>query len=146
MNDTLDMGVKREGSDLISYFKKKCLKSKILSEDIDSLKRFEEKDKTTELIKRKYHVERDSRNRSNNALELNISDFETIDIFSDKELNMDLLGKFFMKNSPRNNLLNYSVLIDEFSEFNTIVLEIPKEMTILIKVDQTHMVPICCCF
>lgn len=145
INDTLDLANAKEGPDGVSFFKKKCLKSKILNEEIEFLKKNEEEVKCTDQIRKRYHHSEISKNKNLKFLENVPENYQGIDIFNHTEINLDELGLIF-KAIHECPTLKYSVLFDEFQVGNIIVIEFAGEMTIQIRVDRTHTIPITACF
>ena len=154
LNEILDLANQVDTQGMISLFKKFCLKSKVLSEDINSLKRLEEKEKNIRIAKDRYKGERirqeakqegnSTTNRGRNMEENGHGipqQYDGIDMATAKSIDLDKLGELFLK--IENNPLKYTVLVDNFGEGNIIVLELSKAMTILIRVDSTHRIPIC---
>mmetsp|Transcript_30153 Transcript_30153/g.29645 ORF Transcript_30153/g.29645 Transcript_30153/m.29645 type:complete len:102 (+) Transcript_30153:493-798(+) len=101
---------------MISFFKKKCLKSKILAEEIELLKKNEEREKATEIVKSRYSPKPDHPS-GDDLVENTKQNYDSIDIFTDEEINLDKLGTMFLK-IHKNSELKYSVLFDEFGEGN----------------------------
>ena len=50
--DVIDIWGQKEGVDIVSYFKKKWLKSLVIADDIDDLKTAEESEKNKEYIRK----------------------------------------------------------------------------------------------
>jgi hypothetical protein len=138
LHDVIDIYGDRESHDPISYFKRKCLKSQIISEEIEDLKCDEECGRNRATILKNYtYDERRFQDR------LKKEDF--FDLENDKmDFDIAKFGFLFKKITPKNDM-DFTIENNRI-DGNIVRLECQHRLTIAIRLDKTNKIPVDVCF
>lgn len=133
--DVIDIQGKQDPCEPISiYFKKKCLKSKLISGEIEDLKGYEECERNQALIKNMYTFNESLDKDHNRGLKK--EDF--FDLETGNNYTIEKFQKLFLSNPKKK--FDMQVFKDP-CEGTLVALDIPYRVTIMIRLDYTNKVP-----